>query len=77
MYALFFTEIVTTNVLQLLDIGGHVNRHIIAPRARNQDAMNLAMQGSVVELAERFTNMVRQKQLKPPISPFVLYSHHA
>ena len=38
---------------------GHVSRHILAPRAATQDAMNLKMQGQVVELAERYTNMTK------------------
>jgi len=59
VYSLFFTEIVTTTALQLADIGGHVSRHFLAPRAKTQDAMNLAMQGTSVELAERFTNMTK------------------
>ena len=59
VYTLFFAEIVTTNAIQLLDPMGHVSRHILAPRAATQDAMNLKMQGQVVELAERYTNMTK------------------
>jgi hypothetical protein len=59
IYALFYADIVITNALQLLDIGGHVNRHILAPRAKTQDAMNLNMQGQQYELAERYTNMTK------------------
>jgi hypothetical protein len=59
IYALFFAEIVTTNAIQLLDPMGHIQRHIRAPRASTQDAMNLYMQGQVFELAERYTNMTK------------------
>jgi hypothetical protein len=59
IYAIFFAEIVTTNALQLLDPAGHLKRHFLAPRAVTQDAMNLAMQGAEVELAERYTNMTK------------------
>jgi len=59
IYSLFFAEIVTTNALQLSDIGGHISRHFSAPRAKSQDAMNLSFQGSEVQLAERYTNMTK------------------
>jgi len=59
IYALFFAEIVTTNAIQLADIGGHISRHFSAPRAKSQDAMNLSFQGSEVQLAERYTNMTK------------------
>uniref|UniRef100_A0A7S2YHU2 CSC1/OSCA1-like cytosolic domain-containing protein n=1 Tax=Entomoneis paludosa TaxID=265537 RepID=A0A7S2YHU2_9STRA len=59
IYALFFAEIVTTTGLQLADPVGHLQRHILAPRAKTQDAMNLCMQGQPFELAERYTNMTK------------------
>ena len=34
-----------TNALQLADIGGFVKRHVLAPRANTQEAMNVLMQG--------------------------------
>ena len=49
----------TTNVVQLLDPVGHLQRHYFAPRASTQDMMNLKMQGQVFELAERYTNMTK------------------
>jgi hypothetical protein len=59
IWAIFFAEIVTTNAIQFLDPVGHLQRHFLAPRAATQDAMNLNMQGQVVELAERYTNMTK------------------
>jgi hypothetical protein len=59
IYAIFFAEIVTTNAIQLADPVGHLQRHFLAPRAKSQDAMNLAMTGSDFELAERYTNMTK------------------
>jgi hypothetical protein len=59
IYAIFFAEIVTTNAIQLADPVGHLQRHFFAPRAKTQDAMNLAMQGQEFELAERYTNMTK------------------
>ena len=51
--AIFFSEIVTTNVIQLTDVWGHIQRHFLAPRAKTQDTMNLFFKGLEVELAER------------------------
>ena len=51
--AIFFAEIVTTNVIQLTDVWGHFQRHVMAPRAKTQDAMNRNFRGLEVELAER------------------------
>jgi hypothetical protein len=59
IYALFYADIVTTNAIQLLDPIGHFKRHILAPRASTQDAMNLNMQGQAFDLAERYTNMTK------------------
>ncbi|KAI2497599.1 Calcium-activated chloride channel [Fragilaria crotonensis] len=59
IYAIFFADIVTTNAVQFLDPAGHFKRHFVAPRAKTQDAMNLAMQGAEIELAERYTNMTK------------------
>lgn len=53
VYLLFWSEIVTTTILQLADISGHINRHFLAPRAKTQDAMNLQFQGAFWSLAER------------------------
>ena len=53
--AQFFAEVTTTSFLQLADPFGHFQRHFLAPRATTQDAMNLQMQGTVFELAERYT----------------------
>jgi len=57
--AIFFAEIVTTNVIQLTDVWGHIKRHILAPRAKTQDQMNRLFKGLEVELAERYTNMTK------------------
>lgn len=51
--AIFFAEIVTTNVIQLTDVWGHLQKHFFAPRAKTQDAMNIWFKGMTVELAER------------------------
>lgn len=45
-------------ILYLLQFG-HLNRHILAPRAKTQDAMNILFQGAPYELAERYTDMTK------------------
>ena len=55
VYAIFFSEIVTITLMQLVDIGGNLKRHVFAPRAQTQEDLNQCMSGSVVELAERYT----------------------
>lgn len=59
VYTLFFTEIFTLNVIQLVDPVGHFYRHFLAPHAKTQDEMNIWMKGLEVELAERYTNMTK------------------
>jgi diacylglycerol kinase len=43
IYAIFFAELVTTNVIQLLDPVGHLQRHYLAPRANTQDLVRLSI----------------------------------
>ncbi len=59
VYNIFFAEIVTATLLQLLDIGGNIQRHYTAPRARTQEKMNLCMRGTEVMIAERYANMTK------------------
>ena len=66
IYALFFAEILTVSALQLADPMGHVNRHILAPRATTQDAMNLKFLGAQFELAERYTDMTKVRDRVVP-----------
>jgi hypothetical protein len=74
VYALFFADIVTTNALQLLDIFGHISKHILAPRAATQDAMNLLFQGTPYELAERYTDMTKVGYSDMSLSALVSFS---
>jgi len=59
VFLILVAEIATTNVIQLCDFAGQFKRHVLAPRAITQDAMNLNMQGSEISLAERYTNMTK------------------
>ena len=55
IYAIFFAEIVTSTIIQLLDISGNFKRHYFAPRQKTQEDMNQCMSGAGIELAERYT----------------------
>lgn len=59
IYVIFFADLVTTNVLQLLDPASNFKRHFLAPRAASQDRMNLLMGGTEYTVAERYTNMTK------------------
>ncbi|KAL3940562.1 MAG: hypothetical protein SGBAC_004918 [Bacillariaceae sp.] len=63
VYQQFFSEIVVSTALQLTDVMGHVNRHILAPRATCQDAMNLLFKGTQWNLAERYVCMQQNAPL--------------
>ena len=52
--AIFVAEMWTSPIMQLLNIPGNVKRHLIGPREKTQEDMNLMFNGSVVELAERY-----------------------
>lgn len=53
--AIFVSELVTVNFIQLLDVVGNFKRHYAAPRAATQETMNTLLSGSEVNLAERYT----------------------
>lgn len=55
--AIYFAEILTLQIVELCDFGGIFKRHVLAPRMKNQDAMNLKMNGKPIDLAERYTNV--------------------
>eukprot|EP00541_Cyclophora_tenuis_P005816 CAMPEP_0116559546 /NCGR_PEP_ID=MMETSP0397-20121206/10460_1 /TAXON_ID=216820 /ORGANISM="Cyclophora tenuis, Strain ECT3854" /LENGTH=448 /DNA_ID=CAMNT_0004085335 /DNA_START=325 /DNA_END=1671 /DNA_ORIENTATION=- len=59
VFSIFVADLVVSHSLQLLDVVGQIKRHYLAPRAPNQDMMNLHMSGSRFELAERYTNMTK------------------
>jgi len=77
IYTLFLAEILTVSAMQLADPVGHFNRHILAPRAATQDAMNLKFSGQPFELAERYTDMTKARPKRPNIAhhPINVPSH--
>lgn len=56
---LFWSQITVAPVLQVLDIGGNVHRHILAPREKTQGEMNMHMRGTPVNLAERYAHLMK------------------
>lgn len=56
MYAIFITEMLKAPATQLLDISGHMKRHVLAPRARDQKRMMYYFKGTAYDLSERYTD---------------------
>jgi hypothetical protein len=71
MMAIFITELFKAPVAQLLDIPGHIHRHILGPRAVDQRRMNTHFQGTPWLLSERYT--VRESDTTMFISAFFLF----
>lgn len=59
VYPLIFAEMFTVPILKMADIVGNIRKHILAPRARNQDEMNACFIGGRFELAERYTDATK------------------
>jgi hypothetical protein len=59
IWLIFFTDLVTSNVLQIGDPVSNFKRHVLAPRAKSQESMNQYMSGTEYTIAERYTNMVK------------------
>jgi len=57
VYGNFFSLLVYSNILQLSDIFGLIDRCVLGPRAQDQDSMNLYFQGTNWDLSDRYTNM--------------------
>lgn len=59
VYKIFFSEIITSTVIQWLDPAQNLMKHVMAPRAATQEKMNLVFRGSEIFLAERYTVSTR------------------
>jgi len=59
VYPVIFAEMFTIPCITLVDIVGNVRKHILAPRARDQNEMNSYFVGSKFELAERYTDATK------------------
>jgi len=54
---LYFSEVTTIPVINYLDIGGTLKRHVFGPRKDNQKDMNLCFKGAQFYLADVYTAM--------------------
>ena len=57
--AILWAELWITPSLRLLDLFGNFKKHILAPRARNQELMNLNFLGTRYNLGERYTDLTK------------------
>ena len=56
---ILWSELWLVPLLRLLDITSNLKKHILAPRARNQELMNLNFQGTRYNLGERYTDLTK------------------
>lgn len=57
--AILWSELFVSPALRILDIMGLFKKHVLAPRARNQEEMYLSFQGTPYHLAERYTDFTK------------------
>lgn len=55
VYPIIFAEMVFTPLILLMDGPENFRKHVLAPRARDQEEMNSCFTGTEFELAERYT----------------------
>ncbi len=46
-------------MLRLLDLFSNINKHILGPRAKTQEEMNLSFQGTFCNIGERYTDFTK------------------
>ncbi|CAB9508020.1 protease [Seminavis robusta] len=56
VYPVIVAELFVNPVVDLMDVDGNFRKHVLAPRARDQEEMNACFRGSRFWLAERYTN---------------------
>jgi len=57
--AILWSEMWITPCLRLLDLWQNIKKHILAPRAPNQEVMNSHFQGTFYNLGERYTDLTK------------------
>ncbi len=57
--AILWSELLVSPFLRILDATGLFKKHVLAPRARNQEEMNLSFQGTPYNLGERYTDFTK------------------
>jgi len=59
IFSLLFSQLLFTPALQIADIYSNYCRHVLAPRAKTQEQMNMYMMGTEVFLAERYAELIK------------------
>ena len=59
IYNLIYAEMFTIPIIKLVDVVGIIRKHILAPRAKDQEEMNSYFVGAKFELAERYTDATK------------------
>jgi len=57
--SLLWVELVIAPIVRTMDLWGFIKKHVLAPRCRTQDEMNLFFQGTFYFLAERYTDATK------------------
>jgi len=57
--ALLWSELWLVPLLRLSDLFGNFKKHVLAPRSRTQEEMNLNFQGTKYNLGERYTDLTK------------------
>eukprot|EP00542_Grammatophora_oceanica_P010709 CAMPEP_0194043292 /NCGR_PEP_ID=MMETSP0009_2-20130614/14957_1 /TAXON_ID=210454 /ORGANISM="Grammatophora oceanica, Strain CCMP 410" /LENGTH=944 /DNA_ID=CAMNT_0038687459 /DNA_START=167 /DNA_END=3001 /DNA_ORIENTATION=- len=57
--AILWSELWLSPALRILDIMGNLKKHVLGPRAKTQESMNLWYQGTVYNLGERYTDFTK------------------
>mmetsp|Transcript_16628 Transcript_16628/g.24577 ORF Transcript_16628/g.24577 Transcript_16628/m.24577 type:complete len:880 (+) Transcript_16628:121-2760(+) len=57
--AIFFAELVTVPIIQLLDIWGTIQRHILGPRAPDQESMDTHFGGALLLISLRYCELTK------------------
>jgi len=57
--ALLWSELWLVPLLRLGDLFGNFKKHVLAPRSRTQEEMNLNFQGTKYNLGERYTDLTK------------------
>jgi hypothetical protein len=57
--AVLFSDVFFTPIMRLGDMVGNLKKHVLGPRARNQEEMNLSFQGTFYNLGERYTDFTK------------------
>ncbi|KAL7465620.1 hypothetical protein ACHAXS_005929, partial [Conticribra weissflogii] len=68
--ALLISEMIYSPILKVLDIGGIIQRHYLAPRAKSQELLHENFRGGYYSMAERYTDFTKVLLLCVFYSPY-------